>query len=203
MENITALQPLVLPLVIFTALATFTPGPNNIFLTLSGYQHGYRKSLPFIVGIRLGIGLLFILMSSGVGALLNLCPALFFIFKLLGSAYLLYLAFKIARTKFSITQHNSVQLLGWRKGVLLQFVNPKSMLMVLSCITAFSLPNELYLYSIVQAFIVFTLIGTVSNICWVVFGMSIKQYLATEKRHRMFHRSLAVLTIFAIALLYR
>jgi len=186
----------------FTGLATFTPGPNNIFLTLSGCQHGYRKSLPFILGIRIGIALLFVLMSSGIGVLILKYPSSYLMLKLLGSSYLIYLAIKIARTQFSTADQQSVQLLGWRQGLLLQFINPKSMLMVLSCISAFSLPNELYFYSVIQALLVFTVVGTFSNCCWVMFGMSIKQYLSTEKRHKSFHYILAALTLVAVALLF-
>ncbi len=193
---------LLLPLLMFTFLATATPGPNNVLLTLSGSQFGYKKTLPFIVGIRVGIGFLFLLMSVGVGALILANPTWYLILKLMGAGYLVYLAIKTAFSRSKNNKQDAAKLLGFKHGALMQFVNPKSMMMVLSCITAFSLPGELYAISVVQAFVVFTLVGMVSNSCWVLFGVAINKLLATEKSQKLFNRVLALLTLCAVALLF-
>jgi len=202
MAIFTELTNLLLPLFLFTFLATATPGPNNVLLTLSGSQFGYKKTLPFIVGIRVGIGFLFLLMSFGVGALILANPTWYLVLKLMGASYLVYLAIKITFSSVRSNKQDTAKLLGFKHGALMQFVNPKSMMMVLSCITAFSLPGELYTPSVIQAFVIFTLVGMVSNSCWVLFGVAINKLLATEKSQLLFNRLLGLLTLCAVALLF-
>ena len=206
MTSIVQLQGLLLPLCLFTFLATATPGPNNILLTLSGSQYGYQRTLPFIIGIRIGIGILFVLMGLGAGAVILANPDWYLALKLLGASYLVYLAIKIGfGATFchdKLNQHKEASLISFKQGVLLQFINPKSMMMVLSCITAFSLPGDLYTLSVIQAFVVFTLVGTLSNSCWVLFGVAINRLLATDRARLIFNRSLALLTLSAVALLF-
>ena len=197
-----ALQNLLLPLLLFTLLATGTPGPNNILLTLSGSQFGFKKTLPFLLGIRFGIILLFIIMGVGVGTLILKYPNWHFFLKVLGASYLAYLAFKIA----FLTKHNDGQqqvcLISFKKGMLMQFINPKAMMMVLSCITAFSIPGELYIPSMIQAALIFTLVGCFSNVLWILFGVAINSLLSSAKAQLIFNRTLALLTLFAIVLLF-
>jgi len=151
MNTLIQLQNLLLPLSLFTLLATATPGPNNLLLTLSGSQYGMRRTLPFIFGIRLGITGLFIVMGLGVGAVIFASPSIYLTLKLVGASYLVYLTLKVGFTKSHIESSMEVNLIGLKKGVFLQFVNPKAMMMVLSCITTFSLPGELYSLSVLHS----------------------------------------------------
>lgn len=47
----------LLPLATYSLVMSSTPGPNNIMLTASGANFGYRRSLPHILGIAAGHGL--------------------------------------------------------------------------------------------------------------------------------------------------
>ncbi len=197
-----SLTSLWFPLIAFTLLATATPGPNNLLLTLAGSRYGYRRTLPFIFGIRIGICFLFILMGAGIGALLLASTNGHWLLKLLGSGYLVYLAIKLGFGKGTLQERDEHPLLGFRHGLLLQFVNPKSLLMVLSCVSAFSLPGDLYLPSVIQAALIFSLVGMVSNSFWTLFGVGVKRLLATERAMLRFNRVLALLTLGAVALLF-
>ena len=196
------LSSILIPLFLFTLLATATPGPNNSLLTLSGSRFGYRQTLPFLFGIRAGITGLFVLMGSGIGSILAQHPHWYFYLKLLGAGYLVYLALKMAFSASARQGRSEENLVGFRQGALLQFINPKSMMMVLSCITAFSLPGELYLLSVIQACLVFNLVGLLSNSAWTVFGALISRFLSSEQARQRFNRILALLTLIAVALLF-
>ena len=41
--------------VVFAAVMAFTPGPNNIMVLSSGLTYGFRRSLPHIAGIAIGV----------------------------------------------------------------------------------------------------------------------------------------------------
>lgn len=85
-----------LPVLMFAISMTGSPGPNNVMVTASGANYGYLRTIPHVVGIAVGCVLLYTLMGLGVGALLKTYPALDWVLKAVGSAYLLYLAWRIA-----------------------------------------------------------------------------------------------------------
>ncbi len=59
----------VVSLVIFSIVMSGTPGPNNLFLTTSGLAFGFGRTIPALVGVQVGVGLLLLLCGAGVGAL--------------------------------------------------------------------------------------------------------------------------------------
>ena len=64
-------------LIMFAFVMSATPGPNNIMLLASGAQFGYRRTLPHIVGIGVGVALLITSVLLGLGALFGLYPPLY------------------------------------------------------------------------------------------------------------------------------
>ena len=65
---------LLFALATFAFVSTVTPGPNNLMLLASGAQYGYKKSLPHMFGIVVGVAGLMISTLMGVGALFTLFP---------------------------------------------------------------------------------------------------------------------------------
>ena len=92
MESLAFLAPATL----FMLSMTLTPGPNNVMLTASGANYGYWRTLPHIFGILIGCLVLFIAIALGLGLVFERYPIVQTLLKVLGSAYLLYLAWKIA-----------------------------------------------------------------------------------------------------------
>lgn len=82
-------------LVLFVLIATISPGGATTLATASGVQFGFRRSLPLIFGIALGLASLAAISAAGLGAVLNTAPSLIWILKTTGSAYLVYLAWRI------------------------------------------------------------------------------------------------------------
>ena len=81
---------LLIALSTFAFISTVTPGPNNMMLLASGAQYGYRRSLPHMLGIVIGVAGLMVSTLLGIGALFNIFPVLYSVLKLLGVAYLLW-----------------------------------------------------------------------------------------------------------------
>jgi threonine/homoserine/homoserine lactone efflux protein len=108
----------------FLWVAAITPGPNNMLLTSSGANFGFMRSIPLMLGIMLGMQSLLLLVAFGVGSLLLVYPALHTTLKILGSAYLLYIAWKIASSSYEKLDPNAVKVkkpVNWYQGWLLQF----------------------------------------------------------------------------------
>ncbi len=80
---------------LFAAVAAFTPGPNNVMLAASGATFGFRGTIPHILGIIVGFGLLVLAGGFGFAGLLAAFPAAHTLLRVAGILFLLYLAWRI------------------------------------------------------------------------------------------------------------
>ena len=62
------MYPQLLPLIFFSIAAAFTPGPNNIVGSYSGFNFGIKKSIPLILGVTLGYTILISLVAGGLSS---------------------------------------------------------------------------------------------------------------------------------------
>ena len=85
----------LISVVIFSISASVTPGPNTIMAMASAVSFGARKSLPLLWGISIGFSIMLFIVGLGFGQVFSLFPQLTIYIKVIGIAYLLYLAFVI------------------------------------------------------------------------------------------------------------
>ena len=57
-----------LPFVTYTFVMSITPGPNNVMLTASGANFGFRRTLPHILGIIFGFIVQLLAVCAGLEA---------------------------------------------------------------------------------------------------------------------------------------
>ena len=62
----------LLPMIVFAFSMCATPGPNNIMLTASGANFGFKRTIPHIIGVVLGMVVLFILSAFGIGVIFEI-----------------------------------------------------------------------------------------------------------------------------------
>eukprot|EP01037_Dinobryon_pediforme_P034134 gene34134-39919_t len=87
---------LLWPLATFAFVTSITPGPNNIMLTSSGIWFGFLRSVPHMLGITCGFAVLLAICAAGIGSLVMALPVVHVLLKVMGSLYLLYLAWKLS-----------------------------------------------------------------------------------------------------------
>ncbi len=131
-------------LLVLTTAMSFSPGPNNTLAATLGANHGLRRAMPFVWSVPAGWGVMLALCALGLGALLVAVPPLRSILKVLGVAYLLWLAAKLAgissrpaRAAAARSPHqteNPVVVTFWQ-GAGLQFVNLKAWLFALTVVS--------------------------------------------------------------------
>ena len=83
---------LLIAFLAFTAVMWFTPGPNNIMLLSSGLTYGFRRTLPHIAGVTVGVAFMLAAVGLGLGTIFIAYPVLQTVLKYAGVAYLIYLA---------------------------------------------------------------------------------------------------------------
>jgi len=178
---------------LFALVTTGTPGPNNIMLTSSGANFGFRKTIPHMLGVNLGLNSLHLLMGLGLGAVFIQFPILQNILKVVGSAYLLWLAWKMLGNSVAATT-NTPTPLTMLQAATFQYVNPKAWVMTIGANVSFSLEGDLYWASVVAIIGAYFLVGPCTNTCWVIFGKAIGRYLSSSQRLKVFNIIMAGLT---------
>lgn len=193
-----------LSVALFSISMSGTPGPNNVMLTASGALYGYRRTLPHIVGIMLGCFVLFMSIALGLGALFERYPLIQQGLKVVGAAYLLYLAWKIASAPppdFA-AREGARPLTAWQAAAF-QFVNPKAWVMGIALVAGF-LPHDGPL--IVNAAVLALLMEGVAFFCislWAGFGMAIGRLLTTPRAWRAFNVTMGLATAACVGFIVR
>ncbi len=129
---------MLFPIIFFAISMCITPGPNNIMLTASGANFGFKRTLPHILGIEFGMLFLFSLSALGLGVLFKQFPICQIILKVLGSCYLLYLAWRIAFSKRKETPAGKTKPLNIFQAAAFQLLNPKAFIITLTAMSTFT-----------------------------------------------------------------
>src|SRR5215468_6050586 len=116
------------PYATYSAIMFITPGPNNVMLTASGANFGFRRTLPHMFGIVTGCAIQLVAMSAGMGAFFHRWPMLQTVLQWVGAAYLLYLGWKLVGSG-EIKEGHVPQPIGFWRAAAFQFVNPKAWIM--------------------------------------------------------------------------
>ena len=185
----------LLPLIFFSVAAAFTPGPNNILGSYSGFNFGIRKSLPLILGVAFGYTSVVILSAAGLNFLFNAYPFLKTIIKILGSIFLIYLAYKIALNN-QLKEKKIKNPVKFYDTFIFQFVNPKG---VFAAITAISLFVELG-SSIVIGVSFFCAITSITS--WCLLGKFLRRFSENKKFIQTFNYSMSFSLVVCVILIY-
>src|SRR5246500_5674577 len=132
-------QQLLLAFVVFAAGMYFTPGPNNAMLLSSGVIYGFRRTLPHITDIVIGMAFMIAAVGVGLGTVFIAYPLLQTILKYAGAAYLIYLAAAIAMSGAAKSDgaNGRGPMTFWGAAVF-QWINVKGWVMVIGSITAYT-----------------------------------------------------------------
>ncbi|NBN61926.1 LysE family transporter [Proteus sp. G2639] len=195
---------LIFSLTVFLFIAAITPGPNNLLLTSSGANVGFKGSLRLMAGIMLGMQCVLLSSAFGVAALLIIYPALHIGLKIVGSAYLLWLAWKTATSSYQrldIPAKTSQAVSGFQGG-LLQFLNPKAWMMGLGAVGSFSLSGDAYFGSVIAISVIMVIVNFVAGIVWILGGTLISLFLQNRRSWFIFNISMGLLTALCVPLIW-
>ncbi len=192
----------LIPALTFIIVTTFTPGPNNTMSLVSGKSNGYIKSLRFLTGIFTGFFFIMLLCALSNRFLFKGFPSIKPYLSIVGSVYMLYLAYKIMRSNFG-SRSNSISsnLFTYWKGFLLQFMNVKVILYGLVLYGTFISPyfND-YPILFFTAFI-FASTSFISISLWALIGSKLKKII--NQRPFIFNIVTASLMAFSsVSILY-
>jgi threonine/homoserine/homoserine lactone efflux protein len=183
---------LLAALLVFVVVTLFTPGPNNLMLMASGLTFGFRGAQPHVWGVTIGFSVMVLLVGLGLGAVFAAVPILYTVLKYAGAAYLVYLAFVIARSgPVRDSGEGRSRPIGFLEAAAFQWINPKGWVMAVGgistygAILAFPL-NSLLISALFGAF------GVFSCWSWVLFGSGLRRFLTNPRAVRIFNVAMAL-----------
>jgi threonine/homoserine/homoserine lactone efflux protein len=132
---------------ITTLIVVASPGAGVLYTVAAGISRGWQASLVAAFACTLGIVPHMIAAVTGLAAIMHASAVAFSIIKLLGVAYLLYLAWKTFRDKsvFEEVQEGPAQISPWRvimSGVLVNTLNPKLTIFFFAFLPQFVAPGR-------------------------------------------------------------
>jgi threonine/homoserine/homoserine lactone efflux protein len=187
-------MPDLLPLAAYTAVMSITPGPNNVMLTASGVNFGFRRTLPQVLGIGAGVAVQVYLMCVGLGSLFNALPWLQALLKWGGAAYLCYLAWRIAQAG-EVGQADSARPMSAWQGLTFQFINPKAWVMAITAAGLFLPPGEAAWFAGLVIVLIFVLVNLPCISVWTLFGVALARLLTDARNRRWLNGAMALLLV--------
>ena len=174
----------------------FTPGPNNIVASYSGFNFGVKKTLPLIFGVGIGYTTLVIVMNFLLISTFKKYPMIQEIIKILGTFFLLYLAYKISFSANS-TNSNTQNPVKFFDTFFFQFVNPKGVIAAITIISKFVSDND-YFYSSILVILVCSFTAFLTITSWTFFGKFLRKFATNNNFIKPFNYSMSILLVTCI-----
>lgn len=162
---------LIVALLIFLLPLAYSPGPGNMFFAANGARFGLKATMPANLGYHLATWIVTAAIGFGALAAFTTHPGAFQALKLLGSLYVLWLAWSLFRSG-SHDDAADASPAGFGTGVLLLLFNPKAYLIIALMFTQFVADeNGIGDWQVVLVITtVFTLNNFVAFLTWTAAG---------------------------------
>jgi len=192
----------LLALAAFALVGSITPGPNNALLLGSGIRFGFRRTVPHVAGTAVGMGALVFAVAAGIGVVLLALPGADLALKLTGSAYLLYLAVRVARSGGAGGAAVVSRPLGVPGAAAFQLANPKGWLFALTAAATFLPPGLPPLLGglVVAATCAAVILATAA--VWAAGGVALGRIAGAGRVQRGINVALALVLAASVALVW-
>ena len=174
----------------------FTPGPNNAVASYSGFNFGIKKTIPLIMGVWLGYTVLVILINFVLISTFIKYPLIQEVIRILGTLFLLYLAYKISFSETS-KEGKKINPVKFIDTFTFQFLNPKGVMAAITLISKFVLEND-YLNSSLTVIVVCSLTALTSITAWAFLGKFLRNFATNNNFIKRFNYAMSLLLIVCI-----
>ena len=183
-------------LAVFAFVSSATPGPNNLMLMTSGANFGFARTRPHMLGVALGFAAMLLVVGSGVGLAIRSSPRVALALKVASTAYLVWLAWKIATAPPPSTDaaRAGARPLTFLQAAAFQWVNPKAWTMALTAAAVY-VPQGDRGSGLIQVALVFGVINLPVVSLWTAIGVQLRRLLARPRTLRAFNIGAALLLI--------
>ena len=195
------MHPEIISISLFWFVTAFTPGPNNIVASYSGFNFGVIKTIPHILGVILGFTTLVFLLTIGLINVFKLYPIIQEILRYLGTVFLVYLAYKISFSQFSENKQkeNPVKFI---ETFLFQFLNPKGVIVGIIVVSTYVETGEKYFLYSSWVIMLAVLFSSASIISWTLLDKFLRKFATNDKFIKYFNYAMSMLLLGSIITFY-
>jgi len=179
-------------LVIFVFAGLFSPGPNVVMLLASGARFGFRATVPHLLGVPIGTGILAAASAMGIGGLLFALPALKIFFQIVAALWILWLAWRTAQAGRAGRAADQGVPFTFFQAIAFQAVNPKVWAIAIAASAAYGsgLPPHM---EALRFFAIFAGLNLLVCLFWTTVGASLSNLLGSDAIWRVFMTCMALL----------
>ena len=195
------MHPEILSMALFWFSTAFTPGPNNVVASYSGFNFGITKTIPHILGVTLGFTSLVIFLTIGLINVFKLFPVIQVAIKYLGTLFLIYLAYKIAFSKGSkkTKKENPVKFI---ETFIFQYLNPKGVSVTIIVVSNYVELGDNYISYATQIILLAFIFALTSITLWTFIGKFLRKFATNDKFIKYFNYVMSALLLLSIATFY-
>ena len=195
------MHPEILSIALFWFVAAYTPGPNNVVASYSGFNFGIKKTIPHILGVTFGFTSLVLLLTIGLINIFKLFPIIQVIIRYPGTIFLIYLAYKIASSTAAdeIKKENPVKFI---ETFLFQYLNPKGVMVAIIVVSTYVELGENYVNHTIQVVLLAFLFSSTSITLWAFIGKFLRKFATNDKFIKYFNYVMSMLLLLSILTFY-
>lgn len=191
--------------ILATSALAISPGPDNIFVLTLSMANGKKYGLAVVAGLMTGCLVHTTLLAFGVSEVIKRSDSLFWVIKLFGALYLLYLAVMVFKEGSGIDlskgPSNELKLAGlFKKGFWMNVLNPKVTIFFLAFFPAFLFSDSLN--HVIQFYVLGLLFIMVSSLIFgaiAIMAGSISNYVSKTPKIAVFFKWLQIVVFIGIA----
>ena len=191
----------LISLLLFGIAASLSPGPNNIMTSYTAFNFGVKKTIPTMLGVIIGWTILVIFLQIGSVIVFQKLEILQKIIRVLGSIYLLFMAYKISFSSIKLKKA-SPKPVTFLNTFFFQFVNPKSIIIALAAIAMFINPQENFIKDSIILTTIFFFMAVGSQAAWCLMGKYLRKFATSDKFIKNFNYTMSFLLIVCVILFY-
>ena len=195
------MHPEIVSIALFWFVTAYTPGPNNVVASYSGFNFGIIKTIPHILGVTLGFTSLVLFLTIGLINVFKLFPIIQEVMKYLGTIFLIYLAYKIASSTTSdeTKKENPVKFV---ETFLFQYLNPKGVTVAIIVVSTYVELGENYINYATQVVLLALLFSSTSITLWTFIGKFLRKFATNQKFINYFNYAMSLLLLTSIITFY-
>ncbi|WP_159650878.1 LysE family translocator [Vibrio atypicus] len=193
---------ILIAMIAFAFVGAVTPGPVNILATSTAVQNGSGEAFKHVVGASVAYALVVFVSGSVLASLTHWLPLLERGMQLVGSGFLIYLAYKIYFAPVEALSIEGSGTSGWLSGSLTQVLNPKAWLVAMSGVSLYvvgQLEQQKWLWIFTTVSLIACLVGVG---VWALLGRLFATYLSQPVKQRLFNRTMAIILIISVSMIW-
>ncbi|MBX2881417.1 MAG: LysE family transporter [Granulosicoccus sp.] len=172
-------------------LLIITPGPGVLSTAGVGSAFGFNAGYRYLIGLFLGTNLVAIAVISGLAGVMLSIPGLRQVLLILSTAYLFYLAARIALSGSRIAFIAAQRAPGMLNGVTLQIINPKAYVVNTTLFSGFPFEQYGFLTETIIKLVIINLFWIPIHLLWLGAGVSLKKLALSDRKQRVINMIMA------------